>query len=356
MSGRAKCRVIVTGYPGWLASRLVEGLVDPESVDVGDPRLAEEVLGGGKVRCLVHPAAADEAARRRSDDAVEIVVGDIRDAEALARLFRDVDDPVVFHIAGVIHPRRAREFEEVNHLGTRRLIEACKGARALVYMSSNSPIGCGREGEVFDEDSSYNPYMGYGRSKMRAEMAVREAAEGGLRATIVRSPWFYGPRQPPRQTLFFKGVCAGAFPLVGDGSNLRSMAYVDNICQGLLRAVVRAPGQGEAYWIADARPYEMREIVETVREVMREQFGFRCKGRLIRLPRAVAAAARMVDAGLQGLGLYHEKIHVLGELDRTIACSIDRARNELGYEPRVELREGMRRSIAWCIDAGLLKP
>ena len=62
--------------------------------------------------------------------------------------------------------------------------------------------------------------------------------------------------------------------------------------------------------------------------------------------------ADAVDGCLQGVGLYEQKIHVLGEMNKTIACSIDRARRELGYEPQVSLREGMRASVRWCIENG----
>jgi nucleoside-diphosphate-sugar epimerase len=70
----------------------------------------------------------------------------------------------------------------------------------------------------------------------------------------------------------------------------------------------------------------------------------------MRLPGAVGDLATAMDAAIQGMGLYEQKIHVLGEMNKTIACSVDKARRELGYNPAVELREGMRRSIRWLFD------
>ena len=61
----------------------------------------------------------------------------------------------------------------------------------------------------------------------------------------------------------------------------------------------------------------------------------------------------MMDTALQGLGLYHQKIHVLSEMDKTIACSVAKAEKELGYDPAIELEEGMRRSLAWCVRQGI---
>jgi nucleoside-diphosphate-sugar epimerase len=63
--------------------------------------------------------------------------------------------------------------------------------------------------------------------------------------------------------------------------------------------------------------------------------------------------AELADAGIQRTGRYQQQIHVLGEMDKTIACEIDVARAELGYDPEIELYEGMRRSIRWCVERGL---
>ena len=64
-------------------------------------------------------------------------------------------------------------------------------------------------------------------------------------------------------------------------------------------------------------------------------------------------AARAADAAVQACGLYHQEVHVLGELGADIACSVRRAREELGYAPKTGLREGMRRSVAWCLERGI---
>jgi nucleoside-diphosphate-sugar epimerase len=137
----------------------------------------------------------------------------------------------------------------------------------------------------------------------------------------------------------------GKVPIVGSGDNRRSMAYVDNICQGLLLCEKVDRAAGQVYWIADATSYSMNEIVETIERVMESSFGIRCAHRRLRLPNFVGNVAQVVDALLQRLGIYHQKIHVLGELNKTIACSIARAQAELGYAPTVSLEEGMRRSI-----------
>ena len=214
---------------------------------------------------------------------------------------------MLFHIAGVVHPTRGvQEFEQVNVGGTHNVLRAAEaaGVRRVVVVSSNSPFGFNPSADHrFDEGSPYNPYMGYGRSKQRVEALVQETqARGKLETVIIRPPWFYGPHQPPRQTLFFKMIKDGRFPILGDGTQKRSMAYVDNICQGLLLAATTERANGEVYWIADERPYTINEIVDTVQSVLEEEFGVSCAKRRLRLPAVAGEVARLADGTLQAAG------------------------------------------------------
>ncbi|GHS85070.1 hypothetical protein FACS1894103_6330 [Campylobacterota bacterium] len=224
----------------------------------------------------------------------------------------------------------------------------------MVIMSSNSPIGCNPYPDhLFDEESPYNPYMGYGYSKMLMEHEInRRAQSGKLETVIIRAPWFYGPFQPPRQTEFFAMVKNGKAPIVGSGLNRRSMTYIDNLAQGMMLAASVERAAGQTYWIADKRPYEMNEIIDTIESVLETDFGIECRHKRMRLPSIAADVARVIDYGLQKVGLYQQKIHVLSEMNQTIACSVEKAERELGYKPVIELREGMKRSIAWVVANG----
>ncbi len=93
----------------------------------------------------------------------------------------------------------------------------------------------------------------------------------------------------------------------------------------------------------------MNEIVDTVERLLENEFGQLCTHKRLKLPSLVSEIAMWVDAALQGLDLYHQKFHVLSEMNKTIACSIEKAKKELGYIPTVELEEGMRRSIHWVL-------
>ena len=135
-------------------------------------------------------------------------------------------------------------------------------------------------------------------------------------------------------------------PVVGGGENLRSMAYIDNLAQGLLLAAASSKSVGQTYWIADRRPYSMNEIIDTVERLLETEFGQTCAHKRMRLPGIASQVAWCCDAIIQKSGAYHQKIHVLSEMNKTIACSIEKAGRDLGYDPQIDLEEGMRRSLA----------
>jgi nucleoside-diphosphate-sugar epimerase len=330
---------VVTGAAGWLGTALVHRLLDD-----GRPGL----------RLLAHDTA--QAATLRALGDVEVVIGDLARSQTAARLLHGVTGPCdVIHTAGLIHPRVVRDLYEANTDGTRHLLGAARaaGVRRFVHVSSNSPFGTNAHPlDVFRADEPYHPYYGYGRSKMLAELEVAKAVDRGLDAVIVRPPWFYGPYQPPRQTTFFKLVRAGRFPVIGDGEQRRSMVFVENLVDGVLAAELTAGLAGRGYWIADARPYTVNEIVATVGRALTDE-GFAVKPPGRPLPATVGRVAELADRAIQASGRYVQQLHVLGEMDKTIACDISRSRAELGYAPAVELYEGMRRSIRWCVAAGI---
>lgn len=332
---------IVTGASGWLGQNLVRALVADERRE--------------RLRLLV-PTTDEAAPLALLSSKVETVVGDVRDPATVDRLFEDTGAATVFHVAAVIHPQRStRELFDVNVGGTQVVLDRARraGSARVVHVSSNSPFGANASADdSFDEDSPYNPYMGYGQSKYEAEQLVFKVHErGDVPTTIIRAPWFYGPHQPSRQSQFFTAIRKGRFPLIGDGTQRRSMAFTGNLVQGLLCAEASDEAPGNAYWIADAEPYPLAYILATVRKALVAE-GYEVTERTLRVPRALSDLAEKVDGLLQDRGRYLQAVHVLGEMKDTIACDIGRARKQLGYDPQVELLEGMRASIRWCQDHG----
>ena len=174
---------------------------------------------------------------------------------------------------------------------------------------------------------------------------------GDVPTVVVRPPWFYGPWQPERQTRFFSMVAAGRFPVPGDGSQQRSMVYVDNLVQGVALAERHPAAPGQAFWVADREAYPLRDVVATVRQALDEE-GFRTRDTVVRIPRVLAAVAETRRPRPAAPGPLLDAGHVLGELAHTIRCDISRSVEVLGYDPQVGLLEGMRRSVRWCVREG----
>jgi len=343
---------LVTGSTGWLGKRFTRLLAARDF----DHDALRELPSNIRLRCLVLPGE-NAAELTAMGPHVEVMTGDVRNPPDCARFVEGAAGAYLFHTAGIIHPKRVQDFYNINVDGTRNMLETAEkaGVRRAVVVSSNSPIGCNPHPDhLFDESSPYNPYMNYGRSKVKMEAAVKEVqSRGRLETVIVRPPWFYGPDQPPRQTQFFSMIRQGKGPIVGSGNNLRSMGYIDNLCQGMMLAALTEKASGQIYWIADRRPYTMNEIIDTVERLLAEEFKMTVKYKRLRLPGFASEIAWLADKTFQGLGLYQTQIHVLSEMNKTIACSVEKAERELGYRPMIALEEGMRRSIAWCIQQGI---
>jgi nucleoside-diphosphate-sugar epimerase len=340
--GAVAATAVVTGAGGWFGQNLVRALATQQD--------------RSRIRCLVHDEG-DAAPLEVLDPRIDTVVGDVRDPVVLDKLFEGVGRAAVFHAAAVIHPaQHTREFYDVNVGGTQLALDRARrvGAARFVHISSNSPFGANRSNaDRFDEGSPYNPYMGYGHSKLEAEQLVqRSSARGDLATVILRPPWFYGPYQPERQTKFFSGIRRGTFPLIGLGTQRRSMCYTGNLVQAALLAETSPSAPGNAYWVADAEPYELANIYRTVRDAIAAEGLSVTNRRPFKLPHAAAALAARADGWLQATGRYSQAVHVVGELKDTIACDISRARKELGYEPKVSLFEGMRVSVRFCLERG----
>ena len=257
------------------------------------------------------------------------------DRPALRRRRRRVGVP-----RGGRHPSRPRGPRALRRERRRHAARARPGPRVgatrFVHVSSNSPFGANATSDDrFDEDSPFAPYMGYGRSKLEAEQLVQRSYErGDLATVIVRPPWFYGPFQPERQTQFLAAVRRGRFPLVGPGYATPFDGLHGEPRAGRAARRGRRRRRRHAYWIADAEPYALREILG-------DRAGARSRPRDSRSPAGRRSRSRgsrvwsrrSSTAVIQASGRYVQALHVLGELKDTIACDISRARKELGYEP-----------------------
>lgn len=334
-------KILITGGSGWLGKGLINGLnhglKDMEGLNF---------FSKTPIKALILPSEIENFKSRFPH--IETVEGSLTNQANIEKFTDGEEGACIFHLAGVIHPKiRIKEFYDVNVKGSKNLINSAikNKVKRVVVMSSNSPLGCNQDPKhKFDELSPYNPYMNYGKSKKELELFVNNIKEK-IESVIIRAPWFYGPFQPDRQIEFFEMIKNGKGPIIGDGNNMRSMVYIDNLVQGLILAAHNQSIAGETFWIADREPYSMNRILNTIEELMHQEFKLKCSYKRLRLPYFVSEIAYYLDMLIQKIGLYNQKIHVLSEMNKNIVCNIDKAINKLSYNPKIDLKEGMRRSL-----------
>lgn len=321
-------RLLVTGGTGFIGSHLAEE---------GRRRGAEVVILG-----LTDRPEERANAELLSRMGAEVLSGSITDAELCRRAARGATH--VFHLAVAMREGGKSDefFESINLDGTRHLLEAASAQRVqrFVYCSTIGIYGHRAPG-ITREESLLAPGNIYERTKVSAERLVREFVEQcGLRAVVLRPADVYGPRDQ-RLLKLFKGVSRGRFPLFGSGEGRRHMVYVDDVVSAFFQACERDEALGAGLIVAGPKACTLRELLDEItRATGSKRYG-------VRLPLApmlgLAAVVEDVCAALKvNPPIYRRRMdffHSDSEFD------ISRARRVLDWEPRVGLREGIRRTL-----------
>jgi nucleoside-diphosphate-sugar epimerase len=330
-------RLLVTGGTGFIGSHLAEeGL-----------RRGAEVVVLGLTGRPEEQANADLLRRRGA----EIVAGSITDEDLCRRAARGATH--IFHLAVAMREGGKSDefFETINLDGTRHLLEAASVQRVerFVYCSTIGIYGHRAPG-ITRENSPLSPGNIYERTKVSAERLVAEFAERcGLATVVLRPADVYGPRDQ-RLLKLFKGVSRGRFPLFGSGDGRRHMVYVDDVVSAFFQACERDEALGQGLIIAGPRSCTLRELIDEVtRATGTKRYGFRLPlAPMLALSAVVedACAALKIDPPIYRRRM--DFFHSDSEFDTTLA------RRVLGWEPKVDLPEGIRRTLEDYRQSGLM--
>lgn len=272
----------------------------------------------------------------------EVLVGDVRDPEAVKSALEGVD--TVYHLAAVF--RRAgvpdSEYRSVHVDATRQLVElsAAAGIKRFVHCST-----VGVHGDVGDapanEEAPLRPMDIYQETKLEGEQVALSTAERlGLPLTVVRPGPIYGPGER-RLFKMIGGVARGRFVLLGDGTPRFQMVYIDDLVEGFRLAGESPNAEGRTYILAGTEAPTLNELVEEIAEVAR-----------VRAPRwhlpvwPLWVAGAVCEAVCVPLRIeppiFRRRVKFFTS-SRWFDTS--RARTELGYTPRMNLREGLARTL-----------
>ncbi|MGD9289419.1 MAG: NAD-dependent epimerase/dehydratase family protein [Desulfobacterales bacterium] len=325
----SQSKVLVTGGGGFLGSALIKRLVER----------------GAAVRSLArnhYPKLADVG--------VEQIPGDIADSQTVARACQGV--ALVFHVAAKPPPWGTyRDYYKTNVIGTQNVIDGCtrNNVANLVYTSTPSVVFDGTDIQGVNESAPYPVKFNafYPQTKAMAEQLVRKATSTRLRTVILRPHQIWGPGDPH----FAPRLIARAKKLkrIGDGTNMVDTTYVDNAVDAHLNAAdtltIKPEISGSIYFITQDEPIAAWEMIDAI---------LAAAG----LPPVTGTISYQTAWRLGAImeSLYRI-LHLPGEppMTRFLADAVAKshwfdisaAKKDLGYQPAISTKEGLRRLEKW---------
>lgn len=314
--------ILVTGGAGFIGSHLTERLLGRgDSVvifdnfnDFYDPALKERNV-----------ASIQAAAQRPGSGKFSLVRGDLRERAALESCVRSRPFDAVVHLAAMAGVRPSVKdpilYDQVNCIGTLHLLEAMRARpqMKLIFGSSSSVYGANTKVPFAETDPLERMVSPYAVSKRSGELyAACFHQLYGIPITCLRFFTVYGPRQRPEMAIakFAALIEQGKnLPIYGDGSTRRDYTYVDDILDGILRAIDRCAGF-EIYNLGESATVELRRLVDV-------------------LAHAIGKPAHVKHLPPEP-----------GDVPLTYA-DVSKARAELGYEPRTTIEDGVARYVEW---------
>lgn len=325
-------RCLITGATGFIGSHLAQRLSS----------------AGYAVRCLVR-SSSDTARLERLP--VELVTGDITDAGSLGAA---VDGcRFVLHCAALVSDwATVREIKRANVAGTRNILEAAAAAsvQRLIHLSTTDVYGYPGAADVTEDylPSAFSNW--YSESKRAAEAEVRYVAQArGLETVILRPATVYGPFSEDVVGEMARALHAGQMILVGGGRANAGLVFAGNVGDAALLALRHNAAAGQAFNVTDGLAITWSRFLGDIAA------GLGCPAPRWRLPYGAAYAlgaalehgyrlARVVTGLNTSALLSRQAVHVLG---RNQSFSNRKAREVLGWEPRVSYADGLKATLTW---------
>lgn len=322
-------KVLVTGGTGFTGSHLVRRLLEAgHQVSVIDNQKGlfyEELKAAGAA----------------------IAVGSITDKSLIEGLVEGCE--VVHHLAAAFRQLNVPEryYWDVNVEGTRQLLDAAHrfGVRKFVYCSTQGVHGHIKN-PPGNEQSPIAPEDYYQLTKYEGEKVVKEYVDKGLDAVTLRPTAIYGPGDPERFLILFRMVKRHSFLMFGDGQTFYHPVYIDNLVDAFVAAAEADGIRGGTYIIADEHYYSLNDLVRHVAEAM---------GVSVRIRHfpfwplwTAAFACEMICKPLRLTPpLFRRRVDWFRQVR---AFSIDKAKRDLKYSPKVDLPTGLGRTAQWYLE------
>lgn len=319
---------LVTGASGLLGGHIVDLLLEQ----------------GERPRALIQPG---DDPRRLEEIGAQVLISDIRDSQGVRAALDGID--YVVHCAARTGPwGDQKEYHSINVAALEKLINGAMsaGVTRVVHVSSITVHGNDVRGAA-DESSPFrvepNPYS---RSKVAGELVVqRLVRDEGAPVTVVRPGWIYGPRDAASFGRFAGMIERGQMTMIGPGRNHLPLVFVADVARGALLAATAEEAAGRAYLLVNDEPVTERQYLEAIAA----ELGVEPPSRRIPYRLALTAAkVAEVQAKLRHSSapppVTRYGVQMLGGENR---FSISLAREQLGFQPQVDMADGVARSVQW---------
>lgn len=273
---------------------------------------------------------------------------DIKDESAMTTACKDQE--IVFHCAALPSPwGNFEEFYQANVIGTRNVIHGCveNKVKRLVHVSTPSLyFGYSSRLNVKETDPLPKPVSHYAATKILAEQEIQQAFENGLATIAIRPRAIFGPGDTVIFPRLIPRLQSGNLPILGDGENVVDLTYIENVVDALLLcAESPANTLGKKYNISNGEAVKLWKVVERIcRELNLET-----PKRKISYPMANAAASALEF--IYRLIPNHPEPPLtrmsVSMMANSTTLDISAARQELGYQPKVSVEEGIDKFLHW---------
>src|SRR6266516_6890516 len=325
-------KVLITGATGLLGGHLIKELQQRNE----------------QIRALVLPI---ENANSLLKQGVEVVRGDITDASTLASAVQDVD--LIFHLAGMMGVwRPLSDYRLVNVTGSENLYKAAQKARVsrFVHTSSHTVYGLGYGRFLTEKDALRPDPDPYSITKAEGDRLIRRLMlNSGMETAILRPGTFFGPGDRLHFGRIAQRIKNGKGVIIGRGDNALPFCYVTDVVQGFLLAAYHEKAPGNVYNISNDNPFTQQELFNAVADDVGGQRPTR------HLPYVPLYYGSIIAERVAHLTHTRPMVTRLGVMmfGTDNKHSIEKARSELGYEPKIDIREGIRLAAAWFNAGGI---
>ncbi|RLD03068.1 MAG: dTDP-glucose 4,6-dehydratase [Chloroflexi bacterium] len=329
-------RILVTGGAGFIGSNFIRYVLInfPESFIVN-------------LDLLTYAGSLENIKDLPSQKKYHFVEGDIRDEELVKNLLREHGLNTIVHFAAESHVDRSilgpRAFVQTNIIGTFSLLEAARkvwldekklgdGEVRFHHISTDEVYGTlAPNDSAFEETTPYAPNSPYAASKASSDLLVRSYMHTyGLPTTLTNCTNNYGPYQFPEKLvpLMIMNALEGKdLPIYGDGRQIRDWLYVEDHCTAIWQ-VLQEGQTGESYCIGGNNQPTNLEIVDTLCAILDELHP---------------------NADGKSYALQKKLVTDRPGHDRRYAMKIDKIKNELGWQPKYTLKDGLLKTVQWYL-------